>query len=193
VHAGAQRQIGTVSVGGLPAQFLSDSAAPSGWSASNYLFQLTNYSASVSSESGIGTVSPNHSYAVPISGQASTPTLKYYNPTTHTYTSVTNLTSGSTITIPSFTATDASVQGHAATVTESATLTIGAASASPSGASPCSSSSPCSETETLTSPVSGDVLYQVQWNNQTLAYFDVHVDLGTIKATTTYQESPSAG
>jgi prepilin-type N-terminal cleavage/methylation domain-containing protein len=193
VHAGAQRQIGTVDVGGLPAQIISDGKAPTGWSAANDLFELDNYSASVSSESGLGTVSPNHSYAVPIAGQGSTPTLKYYNPTTHTYTSVTNLTSGSSITIPSFTATDPNVQGHAVTVTESATLTIGTASATASGASPCSSSSPCSETETLTSPVSGDVLYQVQWNNQTLAYFDVHVDLGTIKATTTYQESPSAG
>jgi prepilin-type N-terminal cleavage/methylation domain-containing protein len=206
VHAGAQRQIGTVDVGGLPPQLISDGFAPAGWSSANDLFELDNYSASVASESGIGTLSCSspctspssyHSYSVPISGQSATPTLSYYDPTSHSYKSVTDLTSGSTITIPSFTVTDPNVQSHAATVTESATLTIGAASVSATGSGPCSSSSPCSETETLTSPVSGDVFYEVQWNNgtstTTLAEFDIHIDLGTIKATTTYQESPSAG
>lgn len=185
VHASAQRQIGQVSVGGLPAQVLTDSAAPTGWNSSNFLFQLSNYSDSGTAESGISPASPTVS--VPAAGQA-TPTFKYWNGTGYTTVSTWPSTS-SNVTIAPVVITDTHVPGTL-TITISGHLTIGGYSTPTPGTSPCAST--CSATASANSPVKGDVIYNVQWNGTTLADLDVHVDLGALAASTAYQEAPSA-
>lgn len=184
VHAAAQRQIGTVKVGGLPANV----PAPAGWAGGNYLFKLSNYSDSVSAESGIGTNSPASTTSVPAPGE-SAPSFQYWNGSG--YTSVPWPSSPTPITPAPVSISYNPPSGYTLTVTESATLTIGGGvSSTSSGTSPCSSA--CSLTASSASPVIGDVTYEVTWDNEVLADLDIHVDLGTIMATTTYQEAPSA-
>lgn len=187
-HAGAQRQIALMSAGGLPAQIFTDGVAPAGWSSgSNYLFQLSNYTDSASAESGISPASP--SVSVPASGQA-TPTFKVYNGSSGYTTYNTWSSTPTNVTVNPFTITDTHVPGSL-TITISANLTVGGYATSTSGTSPCAST--CSARASTNSPVKGDVFYTVQWNGTTLADLDIHVDLGSLAATTGYQEAPSAG
>jgi prepilin-type N-terminal cleavage/methylation domain-containing protein len=186
-HSGAQRQIGQVSIGGLPAQIFTDNFAPAGWSsATNYLFQLSNYSDSASAESGISPASPTVS--VPASGQTA-PTLKFWNGTGYTSYNTWPATA-TNVPISPVTITDNKGPG-ALTITISANLTYGGYSTSTSLNSGCATT--CTARASTNSPLKGDVFYTVQWNGTTLADLDIHVDLGSLAATTAYQEAPSAG
>jgi type II secretory pathway pseudopilin PulG len=192
VHAGAQRQIGTVRVGGLPQQVITDGKAPTGWSTTTKLFTLSNYSASVAAENGIGTNSPALSAKVPASSEPN-PTLSYWNGSGYTNItwSSTSPPSSSSIPIAPVSISYAPAIGSTLTITEAATVTFGTPSTTSSGPSGCSSS--CAAAASAPSPILGDVIYNVQWNGQTLADLDVHIDLGTLMAGTAYQEAPSAG
>ena len=184
VHAGAQRQIGQVTAGGLPPQVITDGAAPA-FSTNNWLFSLSNYSDRVSSESGIGTTSPAYQTSL-----LTTPTFTYFNGSSFKTLSSWP-SSATTLTISPFTITDPNVQAQALTITISGSLTVGGTSTTSTGSSPCATT--CSLSAAVSSPVKGDIYYKVVWNNTVLANFDLHVDLGTLLATTTYQEAPSAG
>ena len=186
VHASAQRQIGQVSVGGLPAQVITDGLAPAGWSSANYLFQLSNYSDSATAESGISPASPSVSVPAPLQ---STPTLKVWNGNGYTSYSAWPSTS-SNLTINPFVITDTKGPGTV-TITISGSLTYGGNSTSTSLNSGCATT--CTARASTNSPVKGDVFYNVQWNGTMVADLDIHVDLGSLAASTAYQEAPSAG
>lgn len=183
VHAGAQRSIGTVSLGGLPTGLLS---LLGGWGtgAGNFLVQLTGYSDSVSTESGVSTTRANAAQV-----QTSAPVLKYWNGSGYTIQSVNWGANPPLASIPTV-----SVQGllnlQLVTVTISNTLVFGGTSTSTSGASPCSSG--CRSTASAASPISGDIFYKVDVLGTTVASLDISVNLGTLSAQTNYQAAPSA-
>ncbi|HET9731730.1 MAG TPA: hypothetical protein VFP54_03545, partial [Acidimicrobiales bacterium] len=184
VHAAAQRQIGDVEVGGLPANV----PHPTGWALGNYLFKLGNYSDSVSAEAGVGANSPAYTDSVPATGE-SAPTFEYWNGSG--YTSVAWPSAPTSYPVAPVSISYNPPSGYTLKLTESATITVGPRNSySSTGSSPCSSA--CSVTATSGSPIIGDVIYEVTWDNEVLADLDIHTDLGTMTATTTYQEAPSA-
>lgn len=186
VHSGAQLALGTVSVGGLPAEFLSDGAKPSGWggSSSNYLFQLSNYSAQANAESGVSPASP--SAVVPIPG-TTTPTLTYWNGSGYTSKSVNWGSSPPTITIPSVSVTDTDVPDDP-TVSMSASVALGGWTTSTSTNSGCST--PCTAGATVSAVVQGTVTYTVTDSTGTLASLSIAVNLGELVLSTSYQAAP---
>lgn len=190
VHAGAQRSLGTVTLGGLPSQFLTDGAAPSGWGtgSANALITLSSYSDQAWSESGAGITTSDVSASVPITG-AATPTLKYWNGTGYTSLPVNWGGSPPTITIPTVTATDNAVPGGAVTVSMSATLQLGSTSTAasiPTGG--CTST--CTASAKVSSPITGTITYTVTQGATVIADLQLDINLGSSAATSSYEEAP---
>jgi hypothetical protein len=197
VHAGAQEALGTVEVGGLPSQFLSDGAAPASWGAgtgvcpsgsgnNNYLLAIVNYSAGASSESGVSPSGPQ--VAVPVSG-APTPTLCYWSGSGYTAQAI-NWGTGSppSVTIPTITATDASISSGAVTVTITPTLQLVPATTATNVPSGCSSV--CTANGSVPSLVQASILYVVTQGSTTLADMDITMSLGQVLTNTSYQAAP---
>ena len=189
VHSDAQRSLGTVTLGALPASVLS--ILP-GWGSGtgNFLVQLSSYSDAVSAESGIGAAAPCAKQAATCSGTASG-SLKYWNGLGYTTVPVNWGATPPNITIPSVNVS-ALVLGVAVNVSMTNTLTFGATSTSTSGASPCRTVE-CKATAQVTSPIQGDIIYTVQVAGSTVANLDIHVDLGTLAVQTNYRAAPLAG
>jgi hypothetical protein len=190
VHAAAQRSFGTIQLAALPTQFLTDGAKPAGWGtgSNNYLIQLTNYSDKVVSESGVSAGSPTASQ-LPANGMG-TPTLSYWNGAGYTSLAVNWGTVAPAISIPTVTITDAAVPGGSVTVTITPSIQLGATATavnSPAGCNPA-----CTSSATVASPISGHITYTVTRGTDTLASFDITVDLGTLSAQTSYRAAPSA-
>jgi hypothetical protein len=197
VHAGAQEALGTVEVGGLPAKFLADGAAPASWGAgtgvcpsgsgnNNYLLAVVNYSAGASSESGISPASP--AVTVPVAGSP-TPTLCYWSGAGYTAQAI-NWGTGSppSVTVPTVTATDPAVSSGAVTVTITPTLQLVPATTATNLPSGCSSV--CTAKATVPSLVQASILYVVTQGSTTLADMDITISLGQVQANTSYQAAP---
>jgi hypothetical protein len=187
IHAGAQEAYGTVALGGLPSQFVTDNATPSGWATS--LVTLSNYSAQASSESGVGATNPSAS--VPIPG-AATPTLKYWNGSGYTTLSLSNWgASPPTLTIPTVSVRDSAITSGAVTLTMSSSLSLGPIT---TVANPATTtvgcSSVCAASVLVSSPVQGDIVYQFTQAGITIAEFSMDVDLGELDLSTSYQAAP---
>lgn len=190
VHAGAQRSLGTVALGGLPSQFLTDGAAPSGWGtgSSNALITLSNYSDQAWSESGAGVTTSAVSASVPITG-ATTPTLKYWNGSGYSSLSVNWGSSPPTITIPTVTVTDHAVASGAVTVSMSATLQLGATSTAASiPAGGCSTT--CTASAQMSSPITGTITYEITQGATVIADVQMDINLGSSAVTSSYEEAP---
>lgn len=172
VHAEASRALGTVQVGGMP-----PAGTPAGWS--GYLVQVTGFSDSVSAESGVGTVTTGPSASV------TGGTLSYWNGTG--YATLSLGATSEALTIPDVSATDNGV-----TVTASATLSTGSTKTSTAPGS-CTPACTLSSSATSSSPVTGDIIYTVTYGGSTVASVDLHVDLGTLSASTSYQPAPASG
>ncbi|MHB8440073.1 MAG: hypothetical protein ACYDD4_13070 [Acidimicrobiales bacterium] len=192
VHAAAQESLGTVEIGGLPSQFVSDNAVPANWGTAssncptgNYLVALTNFSASASSESGTSAGLP--STAVPVTG-ASTPYLCYWTSAGYAAVPATWGTSVPSVTFPTVSITDSSVASGPVTVTMTPTLELQATSTSVSLPSSCSSV--CTAQASVPSPVAGDIVYTVSQGGTSIADLDIHVDLGSLLLQTSYQAAP---
>ena len=187
IHAGAQEAYGTVTFGGLPSQFLTDHAAPTGWGSS--LLTLNNYSAQAYSESGVSATNPAAS--VPISG-APTPTLSYWNGTGYSTLTLSNWgASPPTITIPTVSITDSAIPSGAVTLTMSPSIVLGPITIV---ANPATTTSGCSSISAasvvVSSVVEGDIVYQITQGTTTIADLSVEINLGELDLSTSYQAAP---
>ena len=192
VHAEAQMSLGTVELAGLPSQFVTDNAQPSGWGSStthcpagNYYLALVNYSASVTSESGILAGLPTAT--MPMTGQP-TPYLCYWSATGYQAVAVNWGTAPPSVTFPTITQVDSSVSTGAVTVTITPALQLQATSTSTTLPSGCASV--CTASASILSPVSGAIVYQVSQGTSVIADLDIQVNLGTLTAQTSYQAAP---
>lgn len=194
VHAGAQYALGTVQLAGLPGQVISDlgTVLLQGWGlgatncpAGNYLVALTNYSAQVSSESGVNAASP--AISVPLPGQAAKSYLCAWNGNGYSATQVTNWgTNPPAISIPTVSLSDPLITGLSVSIR--ANLTAGQATTASSTPSGCST--PCTGNATVSSPIQGDITYEVSVSSTVIADLDIHVNLGEVEASTSYQAAP---
>lgn len=187
IHADTVRYLGPVTVGGFPASV----PAPGGWNGS--LVQITNFTDSATAESGVGGSNPTAT----ASGQ-----LSYWNGAGYTTCTI-GSTCPATVVTPRI---DISASVGAATVEvliPAVTWTVNTVATTKNVPPPapdmlpsCVSANTCiaNASGTSTSPVVGDlryfVGYQLGGNPQTtLADVTLHVDLGTLQATTRYKPS----
>jgi prepilin-type N-terminal cleavage/methylation domain-containing protein len=182
VAATASRTIGDLRVGGLPGS-LSALLTPLGWQ--GYLVRVASYTDSVSAQFGTNTSAP----AVTATG-----TVSVWNG--FGYTNVTiPVGAGVTVPVTSLTVQDPLSPGGLLKVVLSATVRTGG-TASSSTVKTCTPT-PCLNTRTAAaassaSPVIVDYSIKVTLAGSTIADVAVHLDMGTLEASGSYKESPSA-
>jgi hypothetical protein len=188
VHGDATRNIGRITLGDLPAGI----SRPNNWN--GYYVLLGNFSDSVSAEAGVGSSAPTGTAPTAGTGQ-----ISYWNwnsvTGTGSYVTCTVYAAncppvGGNFTIPAFTWTT-QVDGKNFVVTETASLKTGGA---PVPTSTCSGT--CTRTSASAvsgAPLLGDISYVVTYNGVTMASLTIHVDLGTLRASASYQAAPSGG
>ncbi|HLI72563.1 MAG TPA: hypothetical protein VKU86_01700 [Acidimicrobiales bacterium] len=196
VHAGLQRSVGTLQLGGLPGQLLPgfDAVAPVGWGNSvspnancptgNYMVALVNYADRVSTESG---VNANRATTTMPTG-SSTPYVCFWNGTGYTSQVLALGSTPQAISIPAVNVVDPGVAGGPVTVSLAAALSVGTATTSISTPSGCTT--PCQSTATISSPIQGSVSFAVTQGATTIANLSVAVNLGELTASTSYQAAP---
>lgn len=177
----ATRAIGDVRIGGLPTG-LGALLAPLGWQGS--LVRLNGYSDTVSAQAGTGTSAP----AVTTAGTVSVWNGVGYNNVTI------NPGAGTTIPVTSLVIQDPLSPGGLLRIALSAIVRTGGTT-STSTSKTCSPT-PCVNTRTsaaasAASPVVVDLSLEVTHAGNSLVDLDVHVDLGTLQVSGTYQEAPS--
>jgi hypothetical protein len=183
VHAGATRSLGALALAGLPAQVSTDVGS---WGCGGYLLTIANFSDTVTSESGVSAASPSAQQ------NGTTGLLSYWNGTSCATQTISQSAWGSTpptITMPTTTVTDSKFGGGTVVVTMTPTITVGATSTS-SSTNNCASA--CTASASSPSPVVADVIYVVTVGGTTVVDADIHMDLGTLKAVTSYTQKPSA-
>lgn len=186
VHAGAHRAFGTITLGGLPARFLTDGAAPAGWS-SNYLIRLTDYADRTGAERGVGAGPPT---ATQLSASGSgTPTLRVWNGSGYTDLAVTWGANPPAITVPDVEVTHL-VAGQAVTVRISTSVEAGASTTSLEDPAGCTEA--CSTTASVSSPIVAELEYQIIVDGVTHTDLRLRFDLGTNTSATSYRAALSA-
>jgi hypothetical protein len=191
VHAGAQGALGTVQLAGLPPQFVSDNALPASWGsasgncpAGNYFVAVVNFSARASSESGVNPASPT--VVEPIPG-APTPYLCYWTASGYQSVPITWGSAAPAISFPTVSVSDPSIS-PAVSVSIAPSLQLAPTSTSTSLPAGCSTV--CKASATVPSPLQGDIVYVVTQGSSVIADVDVHVNLGELIASTSYQAAP---
>ncbi len=178
IYSAAQGGLGQVQLAGLPAKVVSDSKAPPGWS--GYLAKVTGYDLAATARAK-GTPS---SFLTGNATVKATGTLIYYTTNAGAYEHRA-LDTLQPLSIPRITVTDGTY-----TVTISASLSMGGTSCAhqtPGG----TSGKPHIENCTAASPVSGTITYLVTEVGQAtpLASFVMTVNLGTVAASSSYEEA----
>jgi type II secretory pathway pseudopilin PulG len=178
----ATRTIGDVRIGGLPSG-LGILLTPAGWQ--GYLVRLNGYTDTVTAQTGVNTAAPSVSTAG---------TLSVWNGLGYTNVTI-NPGAGATIPVTSLVIQNPLSPGGLLRIALSATVRTGGTAASAT-AKTCSPT-PCLNTRTTASasaasPVIVDLSFEVTIAGTSLADVDVHIDLGTLQATGSYQEAPSA-
>ncbi len=178
-YASILRNHGLIRLGGLPAQVITNGAAPAGWAtADNYLIQISNFADTVQSESGLGAAVPS---VTRNSGELSYWTGAGYQTQTIDWTS-----SPPTISVTPVDITDASTGLQ---VQIQATVTGGSGVTTSDNPSGCST--PCASSATSESPIVGDIVYTLLVGGTTIASYNIHVDFGALSVQTSYQAAPS--
>jgi type II secretory pathway pseudopilin PulG len=193
VHADGTRSLGTVTIGGLPSG-LAAAALPLNWS--GYLVQLTGFTDAVHAETGANTSAPS----VTASGS-----LKYWNGVGYSTLAITPGAS-TNLAIPSVHISDLStgkllqIDLQAAVDSECAVWTAGCPRTGGTSTAQtfqtCSPACPNNRTAasaSSNSPFIGDIHYTITYDGDLLAHLTVHVDLGTLLVSNSYQPAPSAG
>lgn len=189
----ASRQIGTVTVAGLPAN-LAASDLPAGWNGS--LVQITGFADSVSAEAGTNTAVPSVTAAGSIS---------YWNGTGYTTRAIAagpsaNLGVGSVhlATLWSGKVLQIDIQGapniECGVAWAAGCPATGGTTTSSTGMT-CSPACPNTRTAASAqsnSPFVGDIFYKVTYDGSVIAQLTIHVDLGILLAKNSYQVAPSA-
>jgi hypothetical protein len=175
-YAAANRSLGTVSLGGLPAAQIGDTV-PAGFAS---LVSISGLSETARAEAGAGERSPTYTRAG---------TLSYWNGLSMTGVLLSAVATPSTIDPPAVTAL---YPGSAGTVTVTADplVTIGSTTGSSTGALPCTSQQ-CSRSQTG-STITVTVVYAVTAAGAQTTRFALSATLGTVIAQATYRGAPSA-
>jgi type II secretory pathway pseudopilin PulG len=177
----ATRTIGDVRIGGLPTG-LGALLTPLGWQ--GYLVRLNGYTDTVSAQTGANTSAPS----VTTAG-----TLSVWNGLGYTNLTI-NPGAGVAVPVTSLVIQNPLSPGGLLRVALSASVRTGGTT-STSTSKTCSPT-PCVNTRTAAaasaaSPVVVDLSFEVTHAGNDLVDVDVHVDLGTLQVTGTYQEAPS--
>jgi type II secretory pathway pseudopilin PulG len=191
--ARATRSVGTVQIGGLPANLrtLASSLIPSGWaSGAGYLVQITGWTDSVSAESGVGSSAP----AASASG-----TISYWNGSGYSSATVGSNRSLNVPTVSISCTGACAVGGQPLTIiiTTSA-LSSGAVTTSDPDKSGCvvngtsQAGTRCATTTGSSSSPEVDIDYYISWGSLSWDLV-VHFNLGTLAAQSSYGPAPSAG
>jgi hypothetical protein len=189
VHAGAERSLGTVMLGGIPSEL--ESQAPSGWGSGttgcppgNYLVALQPYSDSVAAESGIDSTSTPS----PSTAGAPSETVCYFNGSGYTEDTTTLPVDSNPQSIAPSLSMSGSLDGQSFTVTMASSLTLGYVTET-TPASGCGSGSACQESATISSPLEGSITYDISAGTTQIAALTVSVNLGELNASTSYEEA----
>lgn len=186
IHADTVRYIGSFTAGGFPASI----PGPAGWNGS--LIQVTNFTDSASAESGVGGSNP----MATASG-----TLSYWNGAGYSACTI-GTNCPATVSTPKIDIiTNVTGVGSVEVLLPAVTWTVNTATTTKNAPPPapdtlpaCVAATTCiaNATGTSTSPVTGDLRYQVNFliagviqNN--LADLTLHVDLGTLQAISRYK------
>jgi prepilin-type N-terminal cleavage/methylation domain-containing protein len=184
IHADVVRSIGAFTVGGFPANL----PAPVGWNGS--LLQVTNFNDSASAESGVGGSNP----AATASGA-----LSYWNGAGYTTCTI-GTDCPATVSTARIDIVTIWGGGTIEVLIPAATWTVGTATttknvppSAPDTLPACAGTGLCiaNASGVSTSPVSGNLRYIVNalGGASNLADLTLHVDLGTLQATTRYKPS----
>jgi prepilin-type N-terminal cleavage/methylation domain-containing protein len=168
VHAGSVENLGTVSAGGLG----TGGVVPAGWGSA--LLTVTGYSASASSESGVGS---------PASANGLSGSLSYWNGTG--YVPVSLATPGTYTTAPATVTFSNGIK-----VTAEATVTVTAGTVTPAGSAPCQTAA-CSSQSSSGSAVAVVTYTATDQGGFSAANFTVTVNLGAAIARTAYRAAYS--
>jgi len=182
----SQESLGTTSVGGLPASV----TAPIGWSTTNGLLKLSNYSASASATVNSGSTTVTHASAsviTPITGDP-VPEVSYWNGHGYTTVPVTSLTNS--VILNPVTAIDPSAPGGAVKVTMTATISPEPSSTQHTTTQKCVVV--CSAHASSPSPLRATITYEATQGTTTphvLCDLLITVNLGSALASASYQEA----
>jgi hypothetical protein len=179
-HADASRNVGQMTFGALPAGILPTGLNGVNWA--GYFVRLSGYSDTVSAEAGVGSAAPV--VTTPITG-----TISFWNGNGYTPCTLygTCGAGGALIAIPAVTATD----GASVTVTMTASLRTGVGATDNGGCALTCTRAQASARSA--SPLIGDIIYRVTKGATELARLTIHIDLGTLLATASYQQAPVSG
>jgi prepilin-type N-terminal cleavage/methylation domain-containing protein len=183
VHAEVTRNLGTVTVGGLPPAILP----PPGWQ--GYLVRLSSWQDTASAESGIGSAAPAAQ-----SPQSGSGTISFWNGTGYTTCTVyqTNCPpANSTYPIPTLSLSQL-IGLIPVNVQVSASLSAGGTSTTQTPANCSGTCTRTKATSTAGSPLLGNVETKITILGQVVCDLTVHVDLGTTLVNTSYAPAPTA-
>lgn len=176
--AGAARGAGTLTLGGAPAVNGADVVGWASGAAFQGMVTVSGYSASASSEQGIGAGAPAGSRAGSVS---------YWNGNGYSTLALT----GSAVEQPLGTARITYKSGpNDITLTLGGTVSAAAVSTTAWPTSGCTDAACVTTTEVPS--VIARVTYTVEVDDDTVARFAVNADLGTVRASTSYKAAPSA-
>jgi hypothetical protein len=183
-HADATRGLGQVLLGGLPPNI----TAPAGWAAGGgYLIKMTSFSDSAQAEAGIGSTAPVVTSPVAGTGQVS-----YWNGvgyTTCTLYAVGCGAGGTTIPAAAVNYTITLNGIHTVLFSIHSSMTAGGKTTT---SIPCTGT--CDRTQasaTSAAPLIGSITYKVVYDGVTISNLTIHVDLGTLLASASYQAAPN--
>lgn len=174
----AARDLGTLMVGGLPATNGADTLGWVSGAAFQGMVSVTGFSASASSEQGVGAGAPAGSRSGAVS---------YWNGSGYSTLALTG--SGVSQTLGTAVITY-KAGGSTVTFTLDGTVTADPVSTTAWPTADCTSAA-CVTTTQVPSVVV-QVTYTVQLDGGPMASFTVHTDLGTARASTSYKAAPSA-
>jgi hypothetical protein len=170
VHAETKRVLGTITIGGLPANV----TPPTGWN--GYLVRVTGFTDDVVAEAGAGAAAPTIS---------ATGSISYWNGTGY---STLSITPADPIAIP--VAAVHITQGQTQVDVVPNLATGGRVKTDPAGcAGACTRTS--AQAQSL-SPIVGDVTYSASYSGTTLCTLDLSVNFGAVTAKADYQAAPVA-
>ncbi|MFC5382374.1 type IV pilus modification PilV family protein [Aquipuribacter nitratireducens] len=189
--AAARRNLGTITLGGLPARSRSEDTFPAGFPVTGgSVMELTGFSETVLAESGAGARAPSYTRAG---------TLSYWNGTGFTSVNLASVTGAVTYDPPPVSASYRNGAGDRIDVVADGLLRIGALDQSQVNVLPCdktTAAGSCTSRSTSGTALSAQVEYVVTQTvagvSTELSRFVVIADLGSGTATTYYRGAPDA-
>jgi hypothetical protein len=182
--AGASRAIGAIRVGDLPAKALGDDL-PAGFDGA---VKVTDLTESATGEIGVGLTTGT----LPVTNRfevTRTGTMQIWNGVGYTSVPLSNTALNGVYTIPTTTAVYKAAGNPDITVQLDGTVTMTPAQG-PKRTLPANCQPDACTGTSVGAGISIKLNYTVLWNSGQLAHFTTQVDLGTVRAGTTYRAMP---